>query len=390
VTSSGIVPVRRLARPPLRVWLWTAGALVLAVVAAFLWRISDARATSSTTAPAPRAATGTPAGDLSRAWSASGRPLPDQVVQSGRVIVGSGHGVTALDPATGREVWHYTRSNVRLCGVTTVDGLVVTAFAPNRRCTEMVALRADTGAYAWTRNVDFRPDVRLTGTEGSVLAVSPTGVVDIDPAGDNIRWRYHSPSGCGLGDAVAGTSGTAVLQVCPGSAVQQVRLLDSLAGTEHWTRDVKVPTGAAVHLAGADGPVTVQVGDDLQVLAAKNGVVRRTITLGAGDDRGRPAETTAGGGLFLLARGTLFSLDPASAAVRWHRPAAGLPDTLPSPAAGQPAVLVPERGAFVAVDPGTGKEQHRLAAPALPAGGRAAVVGSTVVYRLPGTVQAYR
>src|SRR6185312_11611334 len=51
VTSSGNVPARRLPRPPLRAWLWTAGALALALVAVFLWRISDARATSSTTAP---------------------------------------------------------------------------------------------------------------------------------------------------------------------------------------------------------------------------------------------------------------------------------------------------------------------------------------------------
>ena len=364
--------------------------MALAVLAVFLWRISDARATSSTTAPAPAAATGSPAGDLSRAWSVSGRPLPDQVVQMGRVIVGSRHGVTALDPATGREVWHYTRSDVRLCGVTTVDGLVVTAWAPDRRCNEMVALRADTGVYFWTRNVNFRADMRLTATEGSVLAVSPTGVVDIDPAGDNIRWRYHSPSGCGLGDAVAGTSGIALLQFCPGSSAQQVRLLDALGGTEHWTRTIAVPAGAAAHLAGADGPVTVQVGDVIRVLAAKDGTMQRSISLPSAPDRSRPAETTAGGGLFVLARGTLVSLDPSSGAVRWQKPAAGLPDTLPSAAAGPSAVLVPEDGAFVAVEPDTGKDQRRLSAPGLPAGGRTAVVGATVVYRLPGTVLAYR
>jgi outer membrane protein assembly factor BamB len=363
--------------------------VALAVLAVFLWRMSDARATSSTTAPAPTAATGTPAGDLSRAWSVSGRPLPDQVVQMERVVVGSRHGITALDPATGREVWHYTRSDVRLCGVTTVDGLVVTAWAPDRRCNEMVALRADTGVYFWTRNVNFRPDVRLTSAEGSVLAVSPTGVVDIDPAGDNIRWRYHSPSGCGLDDAVAGTSGVALLQSCSDSS-QQVRLLDALGGTEHWTRTIAVPSGATAHLAGADGPVTVQAGNEVRVLAAKDGALQHTISLPAATDRTRPAETTAGGGLFLLARGTLFSLDPSSGAVRWHKPATGLPDALPRAAAGPSAVLVPEDGSFLAVDPVTGKEQRRVSAPGLPAGGRTAVVGSTVVYRLPGKVLAYQ
>jgi outer membrane protein assembly factor BamB len=384
------VPGRRLPLPPLRVLIWTAGAVALAVVAAFLWRISDARATSSTTAPAPAAATGSPTGNLSRAWSAAGRPLPDQVVQMGRVIVGSGHGVTALDPDTGRAAWHYTRSDVRLCSVTTVDGLVVTAWAPDRRCNELVALRADTGAYFWTRNVNFRADVRLTATEGSVLAVSPTGVVDIDPAGDNIRWRYHSPWGCGLGDAVAGTSGIALLQSCAGATTQQVRLLDASGGTEHWSRDVVVPAGADAHLAGADGPVTVQVGDEIRVLAAKDGAVQHTVGLPAGTDRTAPVGRTAAGALLVLARGTLYSLDPSTGAVRWQRPATGLPDTLPSAAAGPPEVLVPEDDGFVAVDPATGKERRRLSAPGLPTGGRTAVVGSTVVYRLPGTVLADR
>jgi outer membrane protein assembly factor BamB len=274
--------------------------------------------------------------------------------------------------------------------VTTVDGVAVTAWAPDRRCNELVALRADTGSYAWTRNVNFRPDVRLTSTEGSVVAVSPTGVVDIDPAGDNIRWRYHSPSGCGLGDAVAGTSGIALLQFCPGSDTQQVRLLDAGAGTEKWTREVTVPAGSSVHLAGADGPVTVQVGGEIQVLAAKDGRVLHTASLPDRDESAPPAETTAGGALFLLARGTLLSLDPSTGAARWEKPATGLPDTLPSAAAGQLSVLVPESGGFVAVDAGSGTEESRLTAAGLPAGGRTAVVGGTVVYRLPGTVQAYR
>ena len=37
-------------RPPLRVWIWTAATVALVVVAALLWRGSDAAATESTTA----------------------------------------------------------------------------------------------------------------------------------------------------------------------------------------------------------------------------------------------------------------------------------------------------------------------------------------------------
>jgi outer membrane protein assembly factor BamB len=250
-----------------------------------------------------------------------------------------------------------------------------------------VALRADTGVYAWTRNVNFRPDVRLTSTAGSVLAVSPTGLVDIDPAGDNIRWRYHSPSGCGLRGAVAGSSGMALLQYCPGSDLQQVRLLDGQAGTPRWPHDANLPARAAARLAGADGPVTVQVDGDLRVLATKDGALRQSVALPATGDQAPPEETTQDGVLLVRARGTLLALDPTGGTVLWRTAATGLPGALPGPT---PGILVPQDGGFVAVDPGTGAEQRRLAAPGLPAGGRTTVVGSTVVHRLPGRVLAYR
>jgi outer membrane protein assembly factor BamB len=274
-----------------------------------------------------------------------------------------------------------------MCGVTAVDGLVVMAFAPDRRCNELVALRADTGVYAWTRNVDFRPDVRLTSTGGSVLAVSPTGLVDIDPAGDNIRWRYHSPSGCGLRGAVAGSSGMALLEFCPGSDLQQVRLLDGLAGTRLWQHDVNLPAGAPARLAGADGPVTVEVGDELRVLATKDGALRQSVALPAGGDPAPPTETTLDGVLLLRARGTVLAFDPTGGTVLWRTAATGLPALLPGP---PPGLLVPQRDGLVSVDPGTGAGQRRLAAPGLPVGGLTSVAGSTVVYRLPGRVLAYR
>src|SRR5688500_13395629 len=100
-----------MSRPPLRVWVWTAATVALVVIAALLWRGSDAAATESTTAAPADVPSGTPAGAVSEAWSAGGGPLPEDVVEGGRVVVGSAHGVHALDVVTGDEAWHYTRSN---------------------------------------------------------------------------------------------------------------------------------------------------------------------------------------------------------------------------------------------------------------------------------------
>lgn len=378
---------RRLPRPPLRAWLWTAGAVVLVVVLALLWRTSDARATSSTTATAPAPVTGSPGGSLTQAWSATGSQVPEQLVQGGRVIVGSRHGMTALDPATGREVWHYTRSNARMCGLTATDGVAVAVFSEGGLCSQAVALHADTGLRAWNRNVDFLPSVRLLSTAGHVLAVAPTGVVDLDPLGDNIRWRYHAPRGCRLVDARPGSTGTALLQTCPGSPTRLL-LLDGITGQQHWAHDVAA-AGTGTRLAGADSVVTAVIGDELRVLSASDGTQLQAIPLPASGAAAAPSELAAGGPVVVWARGTAFFLDRTTGAVRWQGPALGLPGVQLSGRA--PAgVVVPEDGAFVVRNPDTGAETARSTVSGVPSGGMVAVYGPTVVYRLPDRVLAYR
>ena len=184
----------RLVRPPLRVIVWAAATVALLVVATLLWRGSDAAATESTTAPPADVPTGTPAADVSAAWSADAALPAGTVVQSGRVLVGSRHGVRALDPVTGEEVWHYTRSNARMCGLTVTNGVAVAVFATADRCDEAVGLNAGTGVRAWTRNILLRGDATLSSTDRIVLASSPTGIVTLDPTGDNIRWRSEAPA----------------------------------------------------------------------------------------------------------------------------------------------------------------------------------------------------
>jgi outer membrane protein assembly factor BamB len=372
------------------VWIWTAATLVLAVVAGVLWRGSDAAATEHTTAPATHAPAGTPADQLEQRWSAAAALVPRPVVESGRVIVGSAHGIRALDPATGTEVWHYSRSNAHLCGLTAVDGRVVAVYRAADRCDEVVAFAADTGVYAWTRNVDFQPDITLTSTSGIVLAASTTGLVAIDPIGDNIRWDYQAPDGCRLTGAVPGSAGVAVLQTCAGGAAPQLRLLDGFSGGPHWTRDV---AGNDVTLAGADAVVTVVVGNSLQALSRTDGSVLTTAALGEATADRTPLEAAVADVVLVWARGTLVALSPSAGTVLWQQPALGLPVTRIDlkDAAAATGLLVPEVGGFVRRDPSTGADQGRsTVAGDLPAGGTSEQVGAAVVYALAGRVTGYR
>ena len=385
----------RLRRPPLRVLAWTAATVVLLLVAVLLWRGSDAAATDSTTAPAPATPSGEPAGELAEAWSAGGDPLPRRVVESGRVVVGGQRGVTALDAATGEEAWHYTRANARLCDLTAVDGVVVAVFSTGGWCDEALALDAGTGERVWTRNVGFRPEVRLLGTDQLALAVSRDGVVVLDPTGNGIRWTYRAPEGCRLLDADVGTTGVGALQRCGETGVLQLRLFDGFEGGEHWTREVAATPGAPARLAGVDGVVTVVVDDRLEVREPGGGDVLQTYDLPPGGDvKGETLSQALAGSVALVwARGTLWALDSGSGEARWSAPAAGLPPvtTVSQVVPGAADLLVPGEDGFVRRDLATGEEVARLPVEGgLADGGRAAVVGPVVVYRLPDRVVAYR
>jgi outer membrane protein assembly factor BamB len=367
------------------VWVWTAATVALVVLAALLWRGSDAAATESTTAPPADVLTGTPAGRVSEAWSAVGDPLPESVVESGRVIVGSAHGVRALDPLTGDEAWHYTRNNARLCGLTATNGVAVAVFRTEDRCDEAVALNAGTGVRAWTRSVSFRGDAVLDSTDRIVLATSPGGVVTLDPTGDNIRWRYAAPGGCRLVGAEVGGAGVAVLQHCAGATDLQLRLLDGFDGSAHWTRDLPGAADAGVRLVGADGPVTVLVGDEVQVLASGDGALMNRRPAGA------DVEQVAAANVVLLRVGdTLSALDTTSGAVVWESPAIGLPAAPAVSKDGSAPLLVPEEGGFVHRDASTGAETGRSTVDGLPGGGVATAVGPVVVYRLDDRVLGFR
>ena len=377
-----------LRRPPLRVWVWTAATLALVVVAALLWRGSDAAATESTTAEPAGVPSGTPAGAVSEAWTTSGGPLPESVVESGRVLVGSSRGVRALDPATGEEAWHYTRANARLCGLTATNGVAVAVFRTEDRCDEAVALDAGTGVRRWTRNVHFRADAVLDSTDQIVLASTASGLVALDPTGNTIRWRHAPPEGCTLLGADVGSAGVAVLQRC-GSGIVRLRLLDGFEGTAHWTRDLPARDGAEIRLLGADALLGVVVDDEFQALSPTDGSVLQRLPVPAGT----AAEVQqVAAGAFALTRigGTLSALDTASGSLRWSAPALGLPAAPEAGADPADPLPVPTAEGFVLRDPATGTEVGRSAVSGLPEGGTAARTGDAVVLRLPDRVTGFR
>jgi outer membrane protein assembly factor BamB len=380
--------VVRLYRPPLRVWVWTAATVALVVVAALLWRGSDAAATESTTAEPAGVPVGAPAAALSQEWSAASDPMPDDVVESGRVLVTDGHGVRALDPLTGEEAWHYTRSNARLCDAAVTSGVAVAVFRTEDRCDEAVALDADTGVRDWTRSVSFGGDVVLESTDSIVLAVAAGSLVTLDPNNDNIRWRYEAPDRCRLLDAEAGDAGIVLLQRCSGAPAVQLRLLDGFEGDPRWSRDLPAATDDEVRLLGADRTVGVVVGDEVQLLAGADGAPLRTVPVA--DDA---QMTSVGVAVLLLVDGNLQAFEPTSGELLWEAAARGLPGTplVPKQGDGAGTVWVPDESGFVPRDALTGEQRGEpSSADGLAPGGLATALGPVVVHQLDDEVVVYR
>jgi outer membrane protein assembly factor BamB len=374
--------------PPLRVWVWTAATVALVVVATLLWRGSDAAATESTTADPAGIPVGAPAGRVSQLWSAESDPMPDDVVESGRVLLAGAHGVRALDPLTGEEAWHYTRSNARLCGVAVTNGVAVTVFRTENRCDEATALDADTGVRRWTRNVNFRADATLEATDSIALAVSRTGLVTLDPVNDNIRWRYEPPERCRILDAEAGSAGIALLQRCSGSTAVQLRMLDGFSGEARWSRDLPDVTDEQVALLGADRVVGVRVDGEVQLLGGQEGEQFGTVPASS-DAR----MESAGIAELLLTDGTLSVFDPSSGALLWEVPAVGLPGapvTDKQDAAGG-VLVMPEASGFVPRHALTGEAAGDPSTVGdVPEGGIVTGLGPVVLVQLADRVLAYR
>lgn len=377
--------------PPLRVLVWAAATLAVVVVLGLLWRGSDAAATTSTTAAAPSPVTGTPDAQLTETWTAQpSGPAPRSVVESGRVVLAGSDGVRALDPATGDEAWRYTRSNARVCGVTATDGAVVAVFSTGGRCNEIVALDAGTGVRDWYRTVGFRDDVTLTSTDRIVLASSATGLATIDPTGNATRWRYEVPRGCRLTDSAVGSTGVVALQACGSDPVQALHF-DGFDGSQTWTRDLG---GTAARVVGVDGLIGVVVADTVELLSSADGTTLAQLALPGG--RADPAtellqQTTAGTTVLVWARGTAYALDQLAGTTLWSVPASGLPASGADGKTAVGAVTVPEDGALVTRDLGTGAELARSDVLGdLPTGGATTVVGPTVVVATPDQVVGYR
>jgi hypothetical protein len=158
-------------------------AAVLAVLvlggAAVLWGISPEVGTESVPAAAPiappPAANGVPAG-FTEAWRAPSNGTDAPIVAGPAVVTADASRVSGRDAGSGAEAWSYTR-DLPLCtaaaafpGADDGAGRVLALYeGPAGYCSELTALRPDTGVRAAAGNPDARPGTRLLASSSAVV-----------------------------------------------------------------------------------------------------------------------------------------------------------------------------------------------------------------------------
>lgn len=148
--------------------------------AVVLWQTSPAAGTRSTPAAAPIAepppAGAIPAGFV-EAWRAPSRATSVPVVAGPAVVTADGSRVVGRDALTGAEAWSYERDRP-LCTVgagfhSTDDGRgrVLALYAGGSEwCSELTALKPDTGERATASNPDVHLGTRFLAAGSSVVA----------------------------------------------------------------------------------------------------------------------------------------------------------------------------------------------------------------------------
>ena len=198
-------------------------------------------------------------------WQAPSAATHIPALTRSLVVTGDEGAVAGRDPATGTPVWRYHR-NRQLCGVlaawTDSHDTVLSVYRDSRGCSEVTALRADTGARSGARSSDADDAVELVAGSGHVLA---QGRPRLETWGSNLvrgieYGRIDAPvkpdaqpqrTGCVISSAVLGTDRLAVVEHCDGDSGYRLTVLGINQDDDEKVRQF----GSTIITRGtADGP----------------------------------------------------------------------------------------------------------------------------------------
>jgi hypothetical protein len=254
-------------------------ALTVALIgtAVVLWATGDAANTTSQPAAEPiappPAATQVPTA-LTEAWRAPSGATVAPVVAGPAVVTADGGLVVGRDAVTGEERWRYER-NRPLCAVAAgfprADdgrGRVLALYAEDSEwCSELTALRPDTGERAGASNPDVHPGTRLLASGSSVVATGTdylevmrsdlVKTLEYGAVPVPVQVDEQPRPGCAHASTALGSDRLGIVERCPDEASDRLTLVatDGEDGFEKPAVDFSVPLpgrGAVVVAVAAD------------------------------------------------------------------------------------------------------------------------------------------
>jgi hypothetical protein len=354
-------------------------AVLVLVGAVVLWRTSPVLATADSTAAPPIAAPpqagAVPAG-FTEAWRAASGATPAPVVSGPAVVTADGSTVVGHDAVTGAGRWRYSR-DLPLCtaaaGFPTADDgagrLLALYEGTTGWCSELTALRADTGARAASSNPDLHPGTRLIA-DGSFVAATGSDYLEVWRS-DLVRTLEYGAvptpvqvgvqprQGCTYGSTALMRSRPAVVERCPGEATDRLTVMspDGSDGAEKPQVEFSVPlpsTGATVVALSADRVAVALPGPARLMTLDKAGLQVGLIPLDVPDtDLAAPAGvapvSSAGERVYWWTGSATVALDADDLAPVWTAPG-----TLGPAVAYGRGLLAPVPGGLAEFDPQRG------------------------------------
>ncbi|MBV9820988.1 MAG: PQQ-binding-like beta-propeller repeat protein [Actinobacteria bacterium] len=316
---------------------------VLVLVVAVAVRVAYARGelthVSASTEPAPLPVpSGSTADSLALAWRSGDRPAGGTPVQDGVVVGFDGGSVHGLDARTGKQRWHYTRSDQTLCSVLQQDATTIAVYNRHGNCDEVTGLVTATGALKWQRTMTDNGVTEAASAPNVVLTVAQYSVHVIDNAGGLDRWNWVAPDHCSVDRALAGSQGVLISTTC---GDKHRLVLRGLTSDElRWSVTVPrpmVPVAASAFFGAVDpstgmlhsysavkgaDTTTDRLGDPAALDGPLAALPRAATAVDGQSDNGQPLEV-------LWLGGTLYGF-AGSGTVAWSTAATG-PATVTGP-----------------------------------------------------------
>jgi hypothetical protein len=385
-------------------------------VTVVLWTTSDVAHTSSRPAAepiaAPPAAAGLPAA-VTEAWRAPSGATVTPVVAGPAVVTADGDLVVGRDALTGEERWSYERDR-QLCtvaaGFPRADdgrGRVLALYAEDSEwCSELTALRPDTGARAAASNPDVHPGTRLLASGSSVIATGAdylevmrsdlVKTLEYGAVPVPVQVKEQPRPGCTHASTAIGADRLALVERCSGEGSDRLTLVatDGDDGAEKPDVDFSVllpGTGAVVVAVSAERVAVALPGPPRLLLFDHSGqqVGEHPLDVPESDLTDPPGGAVATTGfdhrITWWTGSRTIVMDNRELTPQWT-----VPDALGPAVLYADAVLVPVPGGLRVVDVATGTEVRTIPVDRPPGPVRLATLGEMLLEQRDGEVVALR